>query len=271
VAAPVLEIRIDAGGGDDSFNLSALPSPNPADESRDLPATMNGGVGSDTFTGSANADVFDGGSGNDAMRGLSGPDRFAGGDGNDTLDLSVGGPWIVALDRQGAAHDGAQGQGSEAVLALPPAGRCEAPSVLAGRRRARQRLVEAGQLGPGGQVVHVRERLHRLTVLPHHDMRLAADDRLLGVPPADLPRELHRPVPVHAPVAPDRVPLLRDRPDAPRGGGARGNGDPADRLVADGRPGDRRDGSPGAHPSIEARRRPEQGYTAASRGCSSVG
>ena len=87
------------------------------------------------------------------------------------------------------------------------------------RRLGREAVVEALELGAGGKVLDGRERLDRPPVLPHDHVRLAADDRVLGAPPAHLAGELDRQVPVHAPVPPHPVPLLRDRPSLRRGGG----------------------------------------------------
>jgi hypothetical protein len=100
----VVDLLIDAGGGNDFFDLRALPGPTGGSEFRDLPAIMNGGAGNDELMGSANADSFDGGLGNDMLTGLSGPDHFVGGPGSDTLTLALGGPWTVSLD--GIANDG---------------------------------------------------------------------------------------------------------------------------------------------------------------------
>jgi len=49
-------------------------------------ASIMGGSGDDTLSGSAADDIIDGGSGNDALRGLAGQDRLIGGPGFDTLD-----------------------------------------------------------------------------------------------------------------------------------------------------------------------------------------
>ena len=106
VFSTFVEILIDAGGGNDEFDLSALPNPAAAPENRDLPSVFNGGSGNDRFVGSRSADVIDGGPGDDHVLGVEGQDRYAGGDGTDTIELAGPGPWTVSLD--GVANDGPQ-------------------------------------------------------------------------------------------------------------------------------------------------------------------
>jgi hypothetical protein len=110
VFATYIDILIDAGGGNDVFNLQALPDPNPAAEYRDLPSVFNGGAGDDQFIGSRNADRIDGGTGDDTAFGVGDGDRFIGGAGSDTIDFQGPGPWTVSLD--GVANDGPRSGGT---------------------------------------------------------------------------------------------------------------------------------------------------------------
>ena len=104
------------------------------------------------------------------------------------------------------------------------------------------------ELRPRGEVVDVRERVDRLAVrAPDDEVRLPVDDRVLRVAPADLARELERPVAVDPAVAPGAVALARDRLDAPRRRERRGRSDASHGLVAGGGLGRRHDAPRHAH------------------------
>jgi Ca2+-binding RTX toxin-like protein len=83
---------VDANGGTDSINISALNTTFFAQ-----PANLDGGDGNDTVIGSNGKDVLTGGLGNDSLIGNGADDLLDGGDGDDTLtgnlgnDLFVGG------------------------------------------------------------------------------------------------------------------------------------------------------------------------------------
>lgn len=92
LARSIDRIEIDAGGGDDTINLSG-PAPtfgsimklNQPTIPVQAPAVIAGGKGNDTITGGAASDVIDGGAGNDVIRGQEGNDRLTGGAGHDQL------------------------------------------------------------------------------------------------------------------------------------------------------------------------------------------
>ncbi len=71
-------IRIFGLGGNDILLMDDTNGPLP-------PASLFGGQGDDTLTGSANADELDGGPGNDTLFGRDGNDHLIGGEGNDIL------------------------------------------------------------------------------------------------------------------------------------------------------------------------------------------
>lgn len=52
--------------------------------------SMSGGAGNDSLQGNGGADTIDGGAGNDVLTGGSGNDSILGGDGNDTIDSGAG-------------------------------------------------------------------------------------------------------------------------------------------------------------------------------------
>jgi hypothetical protein len=104
VSGSVVEIVIQAGGGDDDFDLAALPNPAGGAEFRDLPAVVDAGAGNDRFVGSRNVETVDGGPGDDYVLGLSAGDEYAGGGGTDELDYQGPGVWSVSLDD--VANDG---------------------------------------------------------------------------------------------------------------------------------------------------------------------
>jgi Ca2+-binding RTX toxin-like protein len=109
-------IRIFGLGGNDTLQVSDGNGPMP-------PASLFGGDGDDTLTGSASADELDGGPGNDTLLGRGGNDTLVGGAGNDTLtggpgeDQMVGGEgddqfvWIP-----GDASDVIEGQEGEDTM-----------------------------------------------------------------------------------------------------------------------------------------------------------
>src|SRR6185503_21188351 len=119
-------------------------------------------------------------------------------------------------------------------------------------RLLREPLVEADQLGALGEIRAGREGLDRAAVLPHDDVRLAVDDRVLRDPAGHLARELDRAVTFGPAVAPGAVALLQDRPDLLRRGGTRGGGEGLHRLVLGGRLGRGGDRPSRAHATIEA-------------------
>ncbi len=81
-------MRIDAGEGDDLVDASTATGP----------ATVLGGAGSDTLTGTSGADSIFGGDGNDQLNGLAGIDTMDGGSGNDTLVGGAGGDFMIGGD-----------------------------------------------------------------------------------------------------------------------------------------------------------------------------
>ncbi|QDU18781.1 tandem-95 repeat protein [Urbifossiella limnaea] len=98
----VTAVRVDAEGGNDSINLSALA----------LPTWVDAGAGNDTVTGGSGADQIylgdgndtaDGGGGNDLVAGGTGEDLIQGGAGDDDLyggdgdDFVIGGPGVDDL------------------------------------------------------------------------------------------------------------------------------------------------------------------------------
>ena len=83
----VTKVSINAGNGDDSITL---------DSSVTCPATLAGGNGNDTITGSTGATSLDGGAGNDSLTAGGSKDVLTGDAGNDTL---VGGAGADKLMR----------------------------------------------------------------------------------------------------------------------------------------------------------------------------
>jgi hypothetical protein len=77
----VTTIVVDVSGGNDSVDASGLT---------EVTATINGGAGADTLTGSPLTDTLDGGPGADSLDGLAGPDTLRGGPGNDFLEGKAG-------------------------------------------------------------------------------------------------------------------------------------------------------------------------------------
>ena len=111
VSGSVVEIVIQAGGGDDDFDLAALPNPAGGAEFRDLPAVVDAGAGNDRFVGSRSVETVDGGPGDDYVLGLSAGDEYTGGGGTDDLDYQGPGVWSVSLDD--VANDGGSTQHRE--------------------------------------------------------------------------------------------------------------------------------------------------------------
>jgi Ca2+-binding RTX toxin-like protein len=72
------DVWIDAGGGNDTVNLSGFPG------------TVYGGPGNDTITGGAGNDTLHGGAGRDTLFGSAGADLLLGDAGNDVLDAGEG-------------------------------------------------------------------------------------------------------------------------------------------------------------------------------------
>jgi len=85
----VTAIVINAGQGNDSIDVSALPAGAPGVE-------VHGGQGDDTVIGSANNDSLYGGQGNDSIGGGAGDDWISGGAGQNTLRGGAGNDSITA-------------------------------------------------------------------------------------------------------------------------------------------------------------------------------
>ena len=100
-------LGIDGGDGDDSINVSAVPTKIIEQFG------LNGGTGNDTITGSAGADEITGGIGNDIAAGRGGGDGINLGAGNDLVlwthgdgsDFIIGGADFDTLRLTGAAVD----------------------------------------------------------------------------------------------------------------------------------------------------------------------
>jgi Ca2+-binding RTX toxin-like protein len=78
-ATPAAEIVVNAGGGNDTVDASALTATTYNN------ATINGGEGDDLLTGGARNDLVNGEAGEDRVVGFKGNDVLQGGDGNDVL------------------------------------------------------------------------------------------------------------------------------------------------------------------------------------------
>ncbi len=78
-ATTAAEIVVNAGGGNDTVDTSALSATNYNN------ATINGGEGDDLLTGGARNDLINGEAGEDRVVGFKGNDVLQGGDGNDVL------------------------------------------------------------------------------------------------------------------------------------------------------------------------------------------
>jgi len=70
-------IYVDAAGGDDTVNVSAVTN--------GLPVTVIGNTGNDILTGTAGGDYLEGDAGNDSLVGGDGEDTLSGTGGSDTL------------------------------------------------------------------------------------------------------------------------------------------------------------------------------------------
>jgi Ca2+-binding RTX toxin-like protein len=79
-AKSIASFEVNAGGGNDSVNISPKVT---------VPVTLRGGPGDDRLRGGAGSDKLIGGSGDDTLVGEGGDDWLYGGPGNDTL---YGGP-----------------------------------------------------------------------------------------------------------------------------------------------------------------------------------
>jgi hypothetical protein len=98
-------VRVDAGDGNDSVDLSAAPR---------MQSTVAGDSGNDTLIGSRGDDSIDGGAGDDQLDGQIGHNTLAGGEGVDVADysrrssaLSIVFPQIDTLVDGSAAGGGA--------------------------------------------------------------------------------------------------------------------------------------------------------------------
>ena len=78
-ATPAAEVVVNAGGGNDTVDASALGTTNYNN------AAINGGEGDDLLTGGARNDLVEGGIGEDRVVGFKGNDVLQGGDGADVL------------------------------------------------------------------------------------------------------------------------------------------------------------------------------------------
>jgi Ca2+-binding RTX toxin-like protein len=91
-AAAIAGFEVNAGGGNDSVNVTAaIP----------VSVTLRGGPGDDRLLGGAGADKLVGGSGNDDLNGRSGDDSLFGGSGDDRL----GGGWGNDVLHGGSGED----------------------------------------------------------------------------------------------------------------------------------------------------------------------
>src|SRR5262245_55945638 len=107
-ATPAAEIVVNAGGGNDTVDASALGATTYNN------ATINGGEGDDLLTGGARNDLIEGGPGEDRVVGFKGNDVLQGGDGNDVLVWNNG----DASDRD----EGGNGADEVEVNGSPTAG-----------------------------------------------------------------------------------------------------------------------------------------------------
>jgi Ca2+-binding RTX toxin-like protein len=107
-ATPAAEIVVNAGGGNDTVDASALTATTYNN------ATINGGEGDDLLTGGARNDLVEGGAGEDRVVGFKGNDVLQGGDGNDVLVWNNG----DASDRD----EGGNGADEVEVNGSPTAG-----------------------------------------------------------------------------------------------------------------------------------------------------
>jgi Ca2+-binding RTX toxin-like protein len=83
-------IYVDAGGGNDTVDLSAVTN--------GLPTTVIGNTGNDTITGTASADYLEGDAGADSILGGDGADILSGTGGNDFLSGGAGNDLIFGGD-----------------------------------------------------------------------------------------------------------------------------------------------------------------------------
>ena len=109
-ATTAAEVVVNAGGGNDTVDASALGATNYNN------ATINGGEGDDLLTGGARNDLVEGGAGEDRVVGFKGNDVLQGGDGNDVLvwnngdasDRDEGGNGVDEVEVNGAPTAGDQ-------------------------------------------------------------------------------------------------------------------------------------------------------------------
>src|SRR5205809_42271 len=88
----VKAIRVDGGAGDDQIVLGR----------RNVPATLNGGIGDDTLSAGNGNDSLIGGAGSDYLFGRGGNDTLDGGKGTDMI---VGGSGFDTIDVRDASVD----------------------------------------------------------------------------------------------------------------------------------------------------------------------
>ena len=109
-ATTAAEVVVNAGGGNDTVDASALGTTNYNN------AAINGGEGDDLLTGGARNDLVEGGTGEDRVVGFKGNDVLQGGDGNDVLvwnngdasDRDEGGNGVDEVEVNGAPTVGDQ-------------------------------------------------------------------------------------------------------------------------------------------------------------------
>lgn len=102
------EIVVNAGGGNDTVDATALAATNYKT------LTIHGGEGDDLLTGGARSDLVDGGAGEDRVVGFKGVDQLQGGDGADVLvwnngdgsDRDEGGAGIDEVEVNGSPTAG---------------------------------------------------------------------------------------------------------------------------------------------------------------------
>jgi hypothetical protein len=87
-ARQVIQIRVDAGAGNDTIRLNSQDTP--GQQALGVEVVVFGGDGDDTITGTPGNDFIYGQNGNDVLTGGAGNDQLIGGNGNDRIDGGTG-------------------------------------------------------------------------------------------------------------------------------------------------------------------------------------
>jgi hypothetical protein len=111
-SANVNRIRVNARGGNDSVTVFLSVT---------RPATLNGGAGNDSLTGSNRSDSLNGSSGNDFLNGRGGADVLQGGSGTDSVRGGDGNDRLYA--GTGSGRDSLSGQAGTDILVSLGGGR----------------------------------------------------------------------------------------------------------------------------------------------------